>query len=208
MSRKVLVLPGDYIGPEIMAEAVQVLETVNARFELGIELEHGLLGGAAIDAHGVPLPDETLARAREVDAILLGAVGGPKWDDPSAKTRPEAGLLKIRKELGLFANLRPIRLFDQLAFLSSSPEASSTWFAKHSTSSGATATCAQTIPLRLVSRATSARSRSGSPRNVRPPVLSRLSGLSMRWTASSFSPGTRSPDATGAANPKLCSKAA
>ena len=77
MSKKVLVLPGDYIGPEIMAEAVKVLEAVNRRFDLGIELEHGLLGGAAIDAHGVPLPDATLALAREADAILLGAVGGP-----------------------------------------------------------------------------------------------------------------------------------
>ena len=80
MAREVLVLPGDYIGPEIMEEAVKVLRAVDRRFALGIELEHGLLGGAAIDACGVPLPDETLAQAREADAILLGAVGGPKWD--------------------------------------------------------------------------------------------------------------------------------
>ena len=95
MSKKVLILPGDYIGPEIMAEAVKVLETVDARFGLGLELEYGLLGGAAIDEHGVPLPDETLARAREVDAILLGAVGGPKWDNVERHLRPERGLLAM-----------------------------------------------------------------------------------------------------------------
>jgi 3-isopropylmalate dehydrogenase len=119
VSRKVLVLPGDYIGPEIMAEAVQVLETVDARFGLGIELEHGLLGGAAIDAHGVPLPEETLARARKVDAILLGAVGGPKWDGVERHLRPERGLLAIRSELQLFGNLRPAILYPQLADASS-----------------------------------------------------------------------------------------
>jgi 3-isopropylmalate dehydrogenase len=119
MTRKVLVLPGDYIGPEIMAEAVKVLESVNQRFDLGIELEHGLLGGAAIDAHGVPLPDATLAAAREADAILLGAVGGPKWDNVERHLRPEKGLLAIRSELQLFGNLRPAILYPQLADASS-----------------------------------------------------------------------------------------
>lgn len=119
MTSKVLVLPGDYIGPEIMAEAVKVLEAINQRFQLGIELQHGLLGGAAIDAHGVPLPDETLAMAREADAILLGAVGGPKWDNVERHLRPEKGLLAIRSELQLFGNLRPAILYPQLADASS-----------------------------------------------------------------------------------------
>lgn len=119
MSRKVLVLPGDYIGPEIIAEAVKVLEAVDGRFELGLELEYGLLGGAAIDAHGVPLPEETLTRARAVDAILLGAVGGPKWDNIERHLRPERGLLGIRSELQLFGNLRPAILYPQLVDASS-----------------------------------------------------------------------------------------
>ena len=119
MSKKVLVLPGDYIGPEIMAEAVKVLEAVNARFSLGIELEYGLLGGAALDEHGVPLPEETLARARAVDAILLGAGGAPKWDNVERHLRPERGLLAIRSELQLFGNLRPAILYPQLADASS-----------------------------------------------------------------------------------------
>ena len=119
MSKRVLVLPGDYIGPEIMTEAVKVLEAVNARFDLGIELEYGLLGGAALDEHGVPLPEETLARAQAVDAILLGAVGGPKWDKVERHLRPERGLLAIRSELQLFGNLRPAILYPQLADASS-----------------------------------------------------------------------------------------
>lgn len=119
MSKRVLVLPGDGIGPEIMAEAVRVLDAVNARFGLDLDREEGLLGGAAIDAHGVPLPEETLARAREVDAILLGAVGGPKWDNIERHLRPERGLLGIRSELALFGNLRPAILYPQLAEASS-----------------------------------------------------------------------------------------
>ena len=119
MPRKILVLPGDYIGPEIIAEAVKVLEVVNDSFELGLELEYGLLGGAAIDAHGVPLPEETLARAKAVDAIMLGAVGGPKWDGVERHLRPERGLLGIRSELQLFGNLRPAILYPQLADASS-----------------------------------------------------------------------------------------
>jgi 3-isopropylmalate dehydrogenase len=119
MSKSVLVLPGDYIGPEIMAEAVKVLEKVDAGFQLGLELECGLIGGAALDQHGVPLPEETLQRAREVDAILLGAVGGPRWDDVDRHLRPEKGLLSIRSELQLFGNLRPAILYPQLAAASS-----------------------------------------------------------------------------------------
>ena len=119
MGKKVLILPGDYIGPEIITEAVKVLEKANAGFQLGLELEYGLLGGAALDVHGVPLPEETLARALEVDAILLGAVGGPKWDDVERHLRPEKGLLGIRSELQLFGNLRPAILYPQLADASS-----------------------------------------------------------------------------------------
>jgi 3-isopropylmalate dehydrogenase len=119
VSKKILVLPGDYIGPEIMTEAVKVLEAVDVRFGLDIELEYGLLGGAAIDECGVPLPDETLVSARAADAILLGAVGGPKWDGVERHLRPERGLLGIRSELQLFGNLRPAILYPQLADASS-----------------------------------------------------------------------------------------
>jgi 3-isopropylmalate dehydrogenase len=113
---KVLVLPGDGIGPEIMAEAVKVLDFVNSKYQLGVETVDGLIGGAAIDAVGKALPDETLAYAKEVDAILLGAVGGPKWDKLPPNERPEkGGLLKVRAELDLFGNLRPAILYPQLA---------------------------------------------------------------------------------------------
>ncbi len=119
MSKKILILPGDGIGPEIIAEAVKVLNLANEKYSLGFELVEGELGGAAIDKHGVPLADSTLALAREVDAILLGAVGGPKWDTIEVALRPERGLLKIRSELGLFGNLRPAILYPQLADASS-----------------------------------------------------------------------------------------
>lgn len=119
MTRKILILPGDYIGPEIMAEAVKILGEADRRFGLDLALEHGLLGGAAIDATGVPLPPETLASARDADAILLGAVGGPKWDNIERHLRPERGLLGIRAELKLFGNLRPALLYPQLADASS-----------------------------------------------------------------------------------------
>jgi 3-isopropylmalate dehydrogenase len=119
VSRKILVLPGDHIGPEIMTEAVRVLECVNARFSLQLELEQALLGGAALDAAGTPLPEATLARAREADAILLGAVGGPEWDQVERHLRPERGLLGLRSELELFGNLRPALLYPQLADASS-----------------------------------------------------------------------------------------
>jgi len=119
MTRKILILPGDYIGPEIMAEAVKILGEADRRFGLDLALEPGLLGGAAIDATGVPLPPETLASARDADAILLGAVGGPKWDNIERHLRPERGLLGIRAELKLFGNLRPALLYPQLADASS-----------------------------------------------------------------------------------------
>ncbi|WP_312752428.1 3-isopropylmalate dehydrogenase [Psychrobacter sanguinis] len=115
----VLTLAGDGIGPEIMTQAVDVLKAVNEKFDLGITLEAADIGGIAIDNAGVPLPDETLAKARAADAVLLGAVGGPKWDSIERSIRPERGLLKIRSELGLFANLRVAKLYPQLANASS-----------------------------------------------------------------------------------------
>jgi 3-isopropylmalate dehydrogenase len=116
MSKNILILPGDGIGPEIVTEAVKVLETVKTKFKLDIELSHGLVGGAAYDAHGTPLPEETMDKARAADAILLGAVGGPKWDAlPDRELRPEKGLLGLRSGLGLFGNLRPAILYPQLA---------------------------------------------------------------------------------------------
>jgi 3-isopropylmalate dehydrogenase len=104
----IAVLAGDGIGGEVTAEAVRALERMAARFGHRFEFESALLGGAAIDATGAPLPPETLALAARADAILLGAVGGPKWSDPDAAVRPEQGLLQLRKALGLFANLRPV----------------------------------------------------------------------------------------------------
>ena len=120
MSKNVLILPGDGIGPEIVTEAVKVLETVNDKFSLGLTLTEGLVGGAAYDAHGRPLPEETMDKARAADAILLGAVGGPKWDElEDRELRPEKGLLGLRSGLELFGNLRPAILYPQLADASS-----------------------------------------------------------------------------------------
>lgn len=115
MSKKVLLLPGDGIGPEIVAEAERVLDLVNDKLVLGLETDHALVGGSAIDAAGVPLPDETLDKAKASDAILLGAVGGPKWDGLDMAIRPEKGLLGLRSNLELFGNLRPAILYPQLA---------------------------------------------------------------------------------------------
>ncbi|MGH7271243.1 MAG: isocitrate/isopropylmalate family dehydrogenase, partial [Polyangiaceae bacterium] len=114
----VVLLPGDGIGPEVVAEARRVLERVATRFGLTLSFESCLIGGAAIDSTGDPLPKETLAACERSDAVLLGAVGGPKWDDPRAKVRPEQGLLAIRRGLGLFANLRPVRVHPALAHAS------------------------------------------------------------------------------------------
>ena len=115
MTNKVLVLPGDGIGPEIVAEAVKVLECLRQEQGLDLEIEYGLVGGAAYDAKGHPLPAETLSLARAADAVLLGAVGGYKWESLDIAVRPEKGLLGLRSELALFANLRPAILYPQLA---------------------------------------------------------------------------------------------
>jgi len=120
MSKNVLILPGDGIGPEIVAEAVKVLNVVNDKFALGLSLEESLVGGSAYDAHGTPLPEETMDKAKASDAILLGAVGGPKWDNlEDRELRPEKGLLGLRSGLELFGNLRPAILYPQLADASS-----------------------------------------------------------------------------------------
>lgn len=119
MVSEILILPGDGIGPEIMAQAVAVLESVDRRYKLGLQLVEGLVGGAAIDATGVPLPDATLHKAQRADAILLGAVGGPRWDTIERALRPEKGLLGLRSGLELFANLRPAILYPQLVNASS-----------------------------------------------------------------------------------------
>ncbi len=116
---KVLVLPGDGIGPEIVAEAIKVLDVLNAKSGVDVSIDNGLVGGAAYDVHGHPLPEETLAKARDCDAILLGAVGGKKWESLDIAVRPEKGLLGLRAELELFANLRPALLYPQLADASS-----------------------------------------------------------------------------------------
>ncbi|MCS7220366.1 MAG: 3-isopropylmalate dehydrogenase [Anaerolineae bacterium] len=114
MNAKIVILAGDGIGPEVTAEAHKALEAVGRKFGHRFKFEHHLLGGCAIDATGTALPEETLAACQTADAILLGAVGGPQWDDPAARVRPEQGLLGIRKALGLFANLRPVKLFPEL----------------------------------------------------------------------------------------------
>ncbi len=115
MTKKIAVLPGDGIGVEIVAEAAKLLECLRRDFGLNIEMEQALVGGAAIDATGKPLPDATLTLAKQADAVLLGAVGGPKWEALDISVRPEKGLLGLRKEMNLFANLRPTILYPQLA---------------------------------------------------------------------------------------------
>ena len=114
MKASILVLAGDGIGPEVTAEGTRVLRAVGAKFGHTFALTDGLLGGIAIDRTGTPIPAETLALAHASDAVLLGAVGGPKWDNPSADVRPEQGLFAIRKELGLYANLRPVTVHPKL----------------------------------------------------------------------------------------------
>lgn len=114
MNAHFALLPGDGIGPEIVAQARVVLDAVADRFGHTFTYDEHLMGGCAIDETGDPLPAATLKAAKASDAVILGAVGGPAWSDPEAKTRPEAGLLELRKELGLFANLRPVKTFDAL----------------------------------------------------------------------------------------------
>ena len=115
MSKKILVLPGDGIGQEIVAEAMKVINCLQSDFGLDVEVTQGLVGGSAYDETGSPLPEATLELAREADAVLLGAVGGTKWESLDISLRPEKGLLGLRKELKLFANLRPAILYPQLA---------------------------------------------------------------------------------------------
>ncbi len=115
MTKHVLILPGDGIGPEITAEAVKILEALRVADGLDIAMSEDLVGGAAYDVHGIPLADETMAKAQDADAILLGAVGGYKWESLDISVRPEKGLLRLRSEMELFANLRPAYLFPQLA---------------------------------------------------------------------------------------------
>ncbi|MEO0891618.1 MAG: 3-isopropylmalate dehydrogenase [Pseudomonadota bacterium] len=114
-----LILPGDGIGPEVMAEVHKIIEWFGAKRDLKFDVSEDLVGGAAYDAHGTPLHDDTMARAQEVDAVLLGAVGGPKYDTLDFSVKPERGLLRLRKEMDLFANLRPAQCFDALSDFSS-----------------------------------------------------------------------------------------
>ena len=114
-----LILPGDGIGPEVMAEVRKIIDWFGAKRDLTFDVSEDLVGGAAYDAHGTPLHDDTMARAQEVDAVLLGAVGGPKYDELDFSVKPERGLLRLRKEMDLFANLRPAQCFDALADFSS-----------------------------------------------------------------------------------------
>ncbi len=111
---RILVLPGDGIGPEVVAQARLVFEAIATRFAFKVTFEEGSIGGSAIDQFGTGLPEATLTAGLASDAVLLGAVGGPKWDNPKAAVRPEQGLLGIRKGLGLFANLRPVKVVPQL----------------------------------------------------------------------------------------------
>ncbi len=116
---KILILPGDGIGIEIVAQALKVIDSLNRNHSMGMTLVNGLLGGAAYDETGSPFPDETIRIAKECDSVLLGAVGGPKWESLERSLRPERGLLGIRSELELFSNLRPAILYPQLASASS-----------------------------------------------------------------------------------------
>ena len=108
MKALIAILPGDGVGPEVVAEGMRCLQAIAHRFGHQFQLQEALVGGAALDAYGDPLPEATLELCRRADAILLGAIGGPKWSDPQAKQRPEQGLLRLRRELGLYANLRPV----------------------------------------------------------------------------------------------------
>jgi 3-isopropylmalate dehydrogenase len=114
LKANIVLLPGDGIGPEVVGAAVRVLEAAAARFGHEFAFSERLMGGCSIDRFGVALTDEVLADCQASDAVLLGAVGGPKWDDPAAKVRPEQGLLGLRKGLGVYANLRPVRVHPSL----------------------------------------------------------------------------------------------
>jgi len=114
MQFNLAVLPGDGVGPEVTSEGIKVLQAIGNRFGHDFDLHYGLVGGVAIDETGAALPQDTLKMCRNCNAVLFGAVGGPKWDDPQAKVHPEDGLLGLRKGLGLFANLRPVKVFPML----------------------------------------------------------------------------------------------
>ena len=118
MEATITLLPGDGIGPEVVESGVKILKIIEKRFGHTFQMNSYPIGGCAIDINGLPLPNETLQACRNSDAILLGAVGGPKWDDPAASVRPEQGLLGLRKSLGLYANLRPVKPHDSLVFAS------------------------------------------------------------------------------------------
>ena len=119
MKLKIAVLPGDGIGPEVTNESIKVLNCLAKKFNHEVEMNHGLVGAIAIDHYNDPYPDETHKLCLESDAVLFGAIGDPKYDnDPKAKVRPEQGLLKLRKKLGLYANLRPTIVFDSLLGMS------------------------------------------------------------------------------------------
>jgi 3-isopropylmalate dehydrogenase len=114
MQFEIAALLGDGVGPEVASEAIKVIQAVSRRYGQTFKFHEGLVGGAAIDASGTALADETLQMCKACEAVLLGAVGGPKWDDPQAKVRPEDGLLALRKELELFANLRPVKVLPMM----------------------------------------------------------------------------------------------
>ncbi len=122
MNLKIAVLPGDGIGPEVIRQAIKVINTIERKFNHKIEIREGIVGGLAIDKYGDPLPEETWRICEESDAILLGAVGGPKWDNLPGEKRPEKALLKLRAGFNLFANIRPITVFDELIFSSTLKE--------------------------------------------------------------------------------------
>ena len=115
MEYSIAMLPGDGIGPEVLFEGEKILNLVGMKFGHAFRCRQGLIGGAAIDHEGTALPKSTINLCKKSDAVLLGAVGGPKWDDPNSLVRPEQGLLGIRKELKLFANLRPVKVYKSLA---------------------------------------------------------------------------------------------
>ncbi|NCX58137.1 MAG: 3-isopropylmalate dehydrogenase, partial [Rhodobacteraceae bacterium] len=118
-NKKLLVLPGDGIGPEVVGEVRRIVDWMDQRRHVSFDISEGLVGGASIDAHGTPLTDETMAEAMNVDAVLFGSIGGPKWETLPFNSQPERGLLRLRKEMDLFANLRPAMVFDALADASS-----------------------------------------------------------------------------------------
>lgn len=118
MEARIVTLPGDGIGTEVVAEGVKVLQAIADEYGHSFTFEEGLIGGCAIDATGAALPEGTLEACQQADAVLLGAVGGPRWSDPASAIRPEQGLLGLRQELGLYANLRPVRLHEALVDIS------------------------------------------------------------------------------------------